>query len=37
MEPSPTTFEATFGVATGGSWHRLFGVEFDGGSAGEGL
>lgn len=37
MEPSPTTSEATLGVATGGSWHRLSGVEFDGGSAGEGL
>ena len=37
MEPSPTTFEATLGVAAGGSWHRLLGVEFDGGSAGEGL
>ena len=37
MEPSPTTFEATLVVATGGSWHRLLGAELVSGSAGKGL
>lgn len=37
MEPGPTTSEAKLVVATGGSRHRLLGVEFDSGSASEGL